>query len=201
MAGILIGWPLLSGAVSVAQERVSIAAADFRPTLAPQPGVDRIHVAAFRLDPQPVTNAQFLQFVLEHPQWRRGRVVALFADADYLSHWAGPTNLGHAVLPQQPVTRVSWFAARAYCASNTGRLPTWSEWELAAAADPHVADARNDPAWRSGILDWYAKPASYPLSEVGMSPRNVYGVQDLHGLIWEWVADFGALMVSGEAFV
>lgn len=201
VAGILIGWSLLSGAVSGAQERVSVAAADFRPMLAPQPGVDRTHIAAFRLDPRPVTNAQFLQFVLDHPQWRRGRAVALFADADYLSHWASPTTLGHDALPQQPVTRVSWFAARAYCAANEGRLPTWSEWELAAAADSRVADARNDPQWRAAILDWYAKPASAPLSEVGVSPGNVYGVQDLHGLIWEWVADFGALMVSGDSRV
>jgi formylglycine-generating enzyme required for sulfatase activity len=201
VASILLGWSALSGAASLVPERVSIEAAEFRPTLAPQPGVDRIHVAAFRLDPLPVSNAQFLQFLLEHPQWRRGRVAALFADADYLSHWAGPTTLGHNALPRQPVTRVSWFAARAYCAANGGRLPNWSEWELAAAADPKVADARSDPAWRTRILGWYAKPASNPLSEVGLSPSNVYGVQDLDGLIWEWVEDFGALMVSGDSRV
>jgi formylglycine-generating enzyme required for sulfatase activity len=199
-ASILIALSALMGAASVAHdERVSIEAADFRPTLAPQPGADRVHIAAFRLDPRPVTNAQFLRFVLDHPEWQRGRVVSLFADEDYLSHWASPTELGHDALPQQPVTRISWFAARAYCAANKGRLPNWSEWELAAAADTKVADARNDPSWRARILDWYAKPASDPLSEVGMGPRNVYGVQDLHGLIWEWVEDFAALMVSGDS--
>ena len=201
LASILIGWSALAGAAGAADERVRIEAADFTPTLAPQPGVDRVHIAAFRLDPRPVTNAQFLQFVLGHPQWQRGRAAALFADADYLSHWAGPTALGRDALARQPVTRVSWFAARAYCAANDGRLPSWSEWELAAAAGPGVADARNDPAWRTGILDWYAKPASDPLSEVGLSSPNVYGVQDLHGLIWEWVEDFGALMVSGDSRV
>jgi formylglycine-generating enzyme len=26
----------------------------------------------------------------------------------------------------------------------------------------------------------------------------VYGIYDLHGLVWEWVEDFNALMISGD---
>ena len=200
LPALIVWWPMTCGAANAPEDgRVLIAASDFTPTLAPAPGANRVHVAAFRLDRRPVTNAQFQQFVLEHPEWRRGRVPALFADADYLSHWAGADRLGATELRNQPVTRVSWFAARAYCAAAGARLPGWSEWELAAAADEKSADARGDAAWRSRILDWYARPASEPLAEVGHASANVYGVEDLHGLIWEWVEDFGALMVSGDS--
>ena len=179
--------------------RMSVGPADFAPVLAPAPGQSRVHVAAFRLDRRPVTNAQFLEFVQNHPQWRRDRVPGLFADHEYLSQWATPDKLGEGAQPEQPVTRVSWFAARAYCAAAGGRLPDWYEWELAAAADERVADARSDPVWRTHILDWYSRPASESLQRVGLTPPNLYGVQDLHGLIWEWVGDYSSLMVSGDS--
>ena len=154
-------------------------------------------VAPFELQAQPVTNAQFLQFVTTHPEWDRDHVPAVFAEGGYLSQWAQAQALGEA-RPQQPVTRVSWFAAQAYCEARGARLPTWYEWEFASAASADAADARADPAWRQKILDWYATPGSAAvLPDVGTQPANVYGVQDLHGLVWEWVEDAGSLM-AGE---
>ena len=159
----------------------------------------QVQVARFALDRLPVTNGQFLKFVLNHPQWRRDRIAPLFADEDYLSHWTAPDQLGRQALRDQPVTRVSWFAARAYCEAENARLASWYEWELAAAADEHRADARADPAWQARILDWYSKPADVALARVGLGPANFYGIHDLHGLVWEWVEDFGALMVSADS--
>jgi formylglycine-generating enzyme required for sulfatase activity len=140
-----------------------------------------------------------MEFVRAHLQWRRDRIASLFADGEYLSHWAAPDALGPQALAQQPVTRVSWFAARAYCAAEGARLPTWYEWELAAAADETHTDARSNPLWQGTILNWYARPSGEPLPTVGLSTPDVYGIQDLHGLIWEWVEDFGSLMVSGDS--
>ena len=37
------------------------------------------------------------------------------------------------------------------------------------------------------------------LPEVGSGEPNYWGVQDLHGLIWEWVADFNTALVTGES--
>jgi formylglycine-generating enzyme required for sulfatase activity len=65
-------------------------------------------------------------------------------------------------------------------------------------ADAERRDARNDPAWLARILGWYARPASDPLPEVGGAP-NAYGVRDLHGVVWEWVDDFTALLVEGDS--
>jgi len=196
---LMVSLLLLMSSLCSAGERVTIGSADFVPVLTPAPGVERVRVASFRMDRTPVTNGQFMAFVRARPEWRRDRVVSLFADGEYLSHWAAPDDLGPQALAQQPVTRVSWFAARAYCAAEGGRLPTWYEWEVAAAADETHTDARSNALWQGRILNWYARPAGGPLPSVGSGSANVYGIQDLHGLVWEWVEDFGSLMVSGDS--
>jgi formylglycine-generating enzyme required for sulfatase activity len=155
-------------------------------------------LAAYALRSEPVTNAEFLAFVQKHPEWQRGEVPGVFADARYLEHWAAPDRLGEGALPDQPVTRVSWFAADAYCQSEQARLPTWQEWERAAAASATVADARGDPTWRRTLLEWYSQPSSRPLGTIGGEP-NLYGVRDLHALVWEWVDDFSALIVAPDS--
>ena len=147
----------------------------------------------------PVTNAEYRAFVIDHPEWQRGKIVSIFANAEYLDHWQSATTLGEQALASQPVTRISWFAAQAYCESIQSRLPTWYEWELVAAASESEHDARGDALWRQRILDWYAKPAAKSLRSVMQSKPNVYGLCDLHGLIWEWVLDFNGLMDSTEA--
>lgn len=157
-----------------------------------------VTVTPYALQRIPVTNAEFLEFVRRHPQWQRGHAPASQADASYLQHWRSPLELGTTVLPQQPVTNVSWFAARAYCQAHEARLPDWHEWEFAAAASADTADARRDAAWRQRILSWYAKPSNGPLPLVGAGEPNFYGVRDLHGLVWEWVEDFNALFISPD---
>ena len=157
-----------------------------------------VKVAAFRLRREPVTNAEFLAFVRAHADWRRDRTASVFAEPRYLAHWAAADALGADAKPDQPVTQVSWFAAQAFCASEGARLPSWSEWEFAAAADTTRADARSDPAWRAAILNWYAKPSTQPLANTG-GIANLYGVRNLHGLVWEWVDDFNALLVASDS--
>ena len=156
------------------------------------------HVEPFALQRLPVTNSDFLDFVRTHPGWQRGQVPASLADARYLQHWHGPLELGPQAGPDQPVTHVSWFAARAYCESRQARLPLWIEWEFAAAADEHAADARHDPVWRQTILEALTRTPGSPLPVVGAKPPNLYGVYDLQGVVWEWVEDFDTLFMPRE---
>jgi formylglycine-generating enzyme required for sulfatase activity len=146
----------------------------------------------------PVTNGQFLAFVRSHPEWQRGRAPTILADERYLAHWRGPVSLADAAQADQPVTQVSWFAADAYCQAQGARLPTWTEWEYAAAADETRRDARKDPAWRERILGWYSRPSTTALPRAGLQAPNAYGVQDLHGLVWEWTEDFSSMLISGD---
>ncbi|MFC4526318.1 formylglycine-generating enzyme family protein [Dyella halodurans] len=195
------GWWLVMGmcaaSASLAADYVPLPGGSFASVIAADNKSAPAQIKPFRLRTEPVTNAEFLAFVRAHPQWRRDRVAPVFADGQYLSRWASADALGASELPQQPVTRVSWFAAQAFCESEQARLPSWYEWEYAAAADAHRADARSDPAWRDRVLDWYSRPSNTPLPLVG-GDADVHGVRDLNGLVWEWVDDFNALLVSGD---
>jgi formylglycine-generating enzyme required for sulfatase activity len=177
--------------------RAKIPGGHFATILPPAPKVKQATVRAFEMDRRTVSNADFARFVTAHPQWRRDRVARLFADGGYLRHWHGSAVPG-AAIAAQPVTHVSWFAAKAYCESQGARLPTWYEWEFVSAAGDKVPDARQDPAWRQAILDWYARPASAGLPAAGAAAPNYYGVSDVHGVVWEWVLDLGSMMVSGD---
>ena len=157
-----------------------------------------VDVRPFLLDRRPVTNADFLEFVRAHPEWRRSRVSRLFADESYLRHWQQDLDPGVRAPAASPVVYVSWFAARAYAAAQGGRLPEVAEWELVAAADETRKDATRDPKFLARLREIYARPATPILPAVG-GPANAWGVQDMHGLVWEWTLDFNSALVTGES--
>jgi formylglycine-generating enzyme required for sulfatase activity len=161
----------------------------------PASGGRAVEVAPFALDERPVTNGEYLAFVRAHPDWSRSRVAPLVADPEYLSHWAGDFELGPQADPAQPVTFVSWFAATAYCRAQGKRLPSEAEWELAASPSAEGADAKAEAERR--ILAFYARPRG-PLPRAGDTPANAYGIRDLYGVVWEWVADWGATVLPAD---
>ena len=191
---------LLAGIAQTSQasEFVQIPGGEFRSVIPEAEGDNLVAVADFLVQEAPVTNAEFLRFVLHQPQWQRGKTVSLFADDQYLSAWSGSISLGPEMGPQEPVTRVSWFAANAYCEWQDARLPSWYEWEYIAAANDSMADARALPEWRQDILSWYSQAGGDRIRDVQSSPANYYQVFDAHGLVWEWVDDFNAFMVTGD---
>ncbi|MFV8668889.1 formylglycine-generating enzyme family protein [Ralstonia pseudosolanacearum] len=197
IAAVLVA---LASAAAQGAAYVRLPGGDFDSVL-PQnaPGQpQRVRIEPFELRATPVTVADFQAFLQTHEAWRRDRLPEVFAGPAYLADWADALHPAPQASPQAPVTGVSWFAARAYCESEGARLPTWLEWESAAAADATRADARDDPQWRQRILTWYERPAARVLPPVG-GPPDVHGARDLHGLIWEWVDDFNALFISGDS--
>jgi len=156
------------------------------------PGEGRVQVSAFALDRDAVTNADFLAFVRAHPVWQRGRVRPVFAEPGYLAEWRADLEPGDADALRRPVTSVSWFAAKAYCAAQGKRLPTVDEWEYAAAASETRRDAAREPAFVRRLLANYAAHRPDTL-------RNVYGVRALHGGPWEWTLDFNSVLVSDDS--
>jgi formylglycine-generating enzyme required for sulfatase activity len=160
-------------------------------------GTERVAVAAFALDREPVTTGEFLTFVKRHPEWRRDRVRRVFAEPSYLADWPSATDVGSLEAVRRPATQVSWFAARAYCASLGKRLPTVDEWEYAAAASEGSADARRDAAFRARLLSLYAGIGTHP--DVSRGFVNVYGVRAMHGVVWEWTLDFNSVVLDDDS--
>lgn len=185
----------LSGIIA-AQEMKMIKGGIYTPLY----GVDsaKVEVETFQLDVYPVSNKEFLEFVKENPKWRKSNVPQLFADGNYLKDWKGDVQLSEHLLPNTPITNVSWFAAKNYCAILGKRLPTVDEWEYAAMADQTTADARKKPEYNQYILEWYESPKSFN-NTIGSTFKNYYGIYDMHGLVWEWTSDFNSILISGES--
>ena len=164
-----------------------------------RPGDGHTSVAAFRIDRDPVSRSQYLSFVRAHPAWRRSAVSGVYADRrGYLVGWTNDTTAGSSSDLQRPVSNVSWFAARAYCASQGKRLPTAAEWEYVAASSATAREAAYDDAFVQRLVTLYAT-RSRPLATIEHGEINAYGVRALHALAWEWVADFNSVLVSDDS--
>lgn len=155
-------------------------------------------VRSFLIDETPVTNAEYLEFVKANPQWRKSNVPRIYADDSYLKNWINDTVFAQGVLPDAPVTNISWFAARAYAQSVGKRLPTIEEWEYAARADESTPDATSKPEFTQFILKSYQNKSTNN-REVGEERPNYWGIYDMYGLVWEWTENFNEIMITGES--
>lgn len=199
--GGVVPAPPLAAALDVPPSRTplrDIPAGTYRPFFRGKDEAAEVPVAAFALEEHPVTKGQFLRFVQANPRWRRSLARSVVVDDKYLRDWPGDLQIPDGSA-HEPVTNVSWFAARAYAAWIGRRLPRLVEWEYAAAASETAPDGAREPAFNQRILAWYSRPGGPALAKVRSTYRNVYGVWDLHGLCWEWVADFNSSLVTGES--
>lgn len=184
-------------AVIFEKKMVLVNAGNYQPFFVTQNNKP-ISVLAFKMDETAVTNAEFLEFVIANPQWRRSKVNRLFADTNYLRQWKSDLSIGESnkEIYNSPVVNVSWFAAQAYCKWKNKRLPTVAEWELAAkgtSKNPAVKSLTNY------ILDWYTKPNLPKLPNVRSTYQNQYGLYDMNGLIWEWTFNFNSFIGSRDS--
>lgn len=143
-----------------------------------------------------VTRGQYAQFVRE-----TGRAMSTAGCSvvnELATEWSSDpgrnwSNPGFNQDDQHPVVCVSWEDADAYVkwlGAKTGRryrLPSEAEWEYSARADSTA------PFSDAGAGRFYtgaeAAGARRGTERVGSYPANKFGLHDVHGNAFEWVAD------------
>jgi iron(II)-dependent oxidoreductase len=143
----------------------------------------RLQIAAFYIDQNPVTNSGFKEFLDAthyHP-----------ADAhNFLKDWKDgsfPDGWAH-----KPVTWVSLDDARAFAAWAGKRLPHEWEWQYAAQGlDERVYPWGNE--WtKDAAPDTDKGRDMLPASDVATHPKGAspFGVNDIVGNVWQWTDEF-----------
>jgi formylglycine-generating enzyme required for sulfatase activity/serine/threonine protein kinase len=94
--------------------------------------------------------------------------------------------------PMHPVEQVSWEDGQEYLkklktegGKGAYRLPTEAEWEYACRAG-----TRGRYAGKLDEMGWYSANSGSQTQEVGKKRANGWGLHDMHGNVWEWVADW-----------
>ena len=176
--------------------------------------VHQVSVKPFWMDRTEVTVAQFAQFVQATSHRTEAERFGWSATFDSArghwrrmdgANWRHPNGPRSEARPGDPVTHVSWFDAHAYARWRGHRLPTEAEWEFAArgglAGKTYSWGDELTPGGRA-MANWWQ--GDFPVRDQGLDgyrgaapvasfPPNGYGLHDMTGNVWEWVADwFGA---------
>lgn len=172
--------------------------------------VHRVHVGEFFIGRHPVTQDDYARFVRStgHPApairvlpliTGNGREEEFRRMAEpYVWDASGRPPTGHG---PHPVVLVGFDDAVAFCRwmseqeDRFVRLPTEAEWEKAARGG---ADGQRfpwgddiDPSKAHFLVDPSVK-ARRGTRPTGTFPPNAYGLYDVAGNVWEWVADWYA---------
>ncbi|HEX6035538.1 MAG TPA: SUMF1/EgtB/PvdO family nonheme iron enzyme, partial [Anaerolineales bacterium] len=155
-----------------------------------QAPVHRVLLAGYWMDRTEITNEMFVRFLNAEGNQQEGGITWLDPIDPFV--WVFEKDGLWQTLPGKenfPITKVSWYGAKAYCQWAGRDLPTEAQWEYAAAG----TGGRRFP-WGMGAPDCERarfsgcenKPVEAGSLRSGSSP---FGIFDLAGNVAEWVND------------
>lgn len=177
-----------SGAESIGIDFILIPAGEFKmgreigPGSAGRPDLWEVTIAD--LDERPVTQVRISSdfFMSKHEVTQR-QWEAIMGDNPSRNNSCGPDC---------PVEQVSWWDVQEFLArlnaaediENRYRLPTEAEWEYAARAG-----TTGDLYGNLDLIAWHSDNSEGQTNPVGQKHPNAFGLYDMIGNTWEWVAD------------
>ncbi|WP_347330580.1 formylglycine-generating enzyme family protein [Marinimicrobium locisalis] len=188
----VVGWGLLMAWATDAhatEPPVTVPEGTFEHAVLLDRDVQTEWVDTFRVDPRPVSRADYAAFVQAHPAWRRSALAGLFQDGGYLKHWH--SDLEPNGEPDAPVVHVSWYAARAYCQAREGALPTLVQWEYLANLW-RTLNEHSDEDYANAVFAWYGEQRPTALRDEAL------GVSGFIGPVNEWLEDYQLLLGNGD---
>lgn len=144
-----------------------------------------VTMSEFWIDQTEVTNAMYAKCVKEGACTPPQKYRSSTRDSYY----------GNSTFANYPVVFVDWKQANTYCQWVGKQLPTEAQWEYAArGTDGRTYPWGNDPPScqlanysQSNGVDCVGDTWEVGTHPTGMSP---FGVYDMAGNAWEWVADW-----------
>lgn len=97
--------------------------------------------------------------------------------------------------PQQPAVTMTQYSAKQYTKWLSGmtgtqyRLPTEAEWEYAARGGSKSAYSFGDDVKQLADYACFEGNNTGGPSKVGQKKPNAFGLNDMHGNVWEWTMD------------
>lgn len=146
-----------------------------------------INLPSFAIDVHPVTNEQFVRFLMA----MGGEKDENNNDIIRLRDSRIKRNAGKLVIEsgyaKHPVIAVTWYGAVAYAKWVGKRLPTEAEWEIASSGGIEALYPTGDDIERSKANFFSADTIA-----VMSYPPNAYGLYDMAGNVYEWCRDWYA---------
>jgi len=136
----------------------------------------KVKVDSFYMDKYEVTNKDYLEFCQ-----KTGHKLPEFWNSDNFK--SGENYLTY------PVVGVSFSDANKYAEWAGKRLPTEAEWEYSARGGLEGKDFPNGDVWTKEKAKQTKIAWENLIEPVGSYEPNGYGLYDMAGNVWEWVAD------------
>ena len=136
----------------------------------------RVSVNSFYIDQYEVTNAEYYDFCKETKH-------------KFPEFWDIPGFRNSMYFPDHPVIGISWIDANEYAKWVGKRLPTEAEWECAARGGEVEKDFPDGSIFDHKKDGINCQSIEKGTMQVGSYSPNPFGLYDMAGNVWEWIAD------------